>query len=317
MDNKKVFIGNLDFSATEAELKSLLSGFGTVASIKLRQKKGCAFFEMENSEDAARVVQQLNGTKHRGREIRLSFYMKARKARIVSTRTYKERGVSLSNHRKETSTKPGKDLIQEQFSSPGRQVADSRKPSLSRSQKSKSGYKPRERSTGSESRPFKSSSRERTGSARPLKRPWSAEKPSYSGRATSDSRKPDTARSPQPQSRYKPSERTSASESRPFKSSSRQRPAASGPQKKEWSPKRPSRPSVKTEDKRVGRPERNKALGDRSRDSSKPRSANGYQNRSGKSSQAGAAKGRTSAGSTSSKPRVNFAGRSKPLKRDR
>ena len=317
MENKRVFIGNLDFSATEAELKSLLSKFGSVVSVRMKQKKGHAFIEMENAEEAAQAVAQLDGTKHKDREIRLSLYLNARKARTVSVKQYKDRGASLAKQRKETSTKPEGDSIQDQFSSFGGQVADSRKPSSSRSQKPKSGYAPRERSSSSESRPFKSPSRERTGSARPSKRPWSAEKPFYSGGASSDSRKPGSSRSSKPQSRYKPSERISAAESRPFKTSSRGRPATAGLQNKEWSPKRPSRPSVKTGDKRAGRPERNKAFNDRPRDSLKPRSANGSQNRSGKSLNGGAVSGRTSAGSTSSKPRGNFAGRGKPPKRDR
>jgi len=378
MENKIIFIGNLDFAATEAELKSLLSKFGSVVSVRMKQKKGHAFIEMENAEEAAQAVAQLDGTKHKDRQIRLSLYLNARKARTVSVRQYKDRGVSLFKQRKETSAKPERDLIQDQFSSPGRQVADSRKPSSPRSQKPSSGFKPRERSTDSEARPFKSSSRERTGPARPSKKPWSADKPSYSGREASDSRKPGPGRSSKPSSGYKPSERTSASEARPFKSFSRERtgsarppkrpwsaekPSYSGraasdsrkpdtarspkpgsgfkprersagsergsfksssrertgserPLKKEWSPKWSSRPSVKTEDKRAGRPERNKAFGDQPRNSSKPRSANGPQNRSGKSS-GGAASGRTSAGSTGSKPRGNFAGRGKPPKRDR
>ena len=140
MENKRVFIGNLDFSATEAELKSLLSKFGSVVSVRMKQKKGHAFIEMENAEEAAQAVAQLDGTKHKDREIRLSLYMNARKARTVSVRQYKDRGVSLFKQRKETSTKPERDLIQDQFSSPGEQVADSRKPSSSRSQKPKSGY---------------------------------------------------------------------------------------------------------------------------------------------------------------------------------
>jgi RNA recognition motif-containing protein len=96
MENKKVFIGNLDFSATEAELKSLLSKFGSVASVQLKQKKGNAIIEMENADAAAQAVQQLEGTKYKDREIRASLFMKARRARSVSVRNYKERGANLA-----------------------------------------------------------------------------------------------------------------------------------------------------------------------------------------------------------------------------
>ncbi|PKL15532.1 MAG: RNA-binding protein, partial [Spirochaetae bacterium HGW-Spirochaetae-5] len=42
MENKKVFIGNLDFEVTEGELKNLLLKYGVVVSIKMHQKKGYA-----------------------------------------------------------------------------------------------------------------------------------------------------------------------------------------------------------------------------------------------------------------------------------
>ena len=186
MENKKVFIGNLDFSATEAELQSLVSKFGTIVSIKLNQKKGYAFIEMESAEDAGKVVQELDGTKHRNREIRLSLEMKARKARSVSARRYKERGATLARQRSENFNAPEEQRTQDRPFSAGRPARDGERTGAARGPKPESGYKPRERSASSETRPPRSYSRERTGPARPAKKPWTAEKPSYSGRPARD-----------------------------------------------------------------------------------------------------------------------------------
>ena len=320
MENKKVFIGNLDFSATDAELKSLLSKFGSVVSVHMKQKKGNAIIEMENADAAAQAVQQLEGTKHKDRQIRVSLFMKARRARSVSVRNYKERGANLTRKSAERPHVAKSPYLAEKPSHSGRPARDGYKPDSLRSSKPGSGSKPRERPAGLEARSFKSSSEERKGTARSPKKLWSSEKPSYSGRVDSDSRKPASLRSPKPQPRYKPTERTRASESRSFKSSTRERPATSGSQKKEWSAKKPPSRSVKTGDnrgERPERPEREKTFSSKPRDYSKPRSSTCPQNRAGKPSRPEAGGGRSVSGSANPKSRGNFAGRGKTPKRDR
>ena len=208
MENKRVFIGNLDFSATEDELQSLVSQFGTIVSIKLNQKKGFAFIEMESAEDAGKVVQALDGIKHRNREIRLSLEMKASKARSVSARKYKERGATLARQRSENFNASEEQRPQYRPFSPGTTARDGKRPVAARGPKPESGYKPRERSTTSETRPPRPYSRERTGPPRPAKKPWSTDKPSYPGRPVRDGERPGAARGPKPESGYKPRERS-------------------------------------------------------------------------------------------------------------
>ena len=240
MENKKVFIGNLDFLATEDELQNLVSQFGTIVSIKLNQKKGFAFIEMESAEDAGKVVQALNGIKHRNREIRLSLEMKASKARSVSARKYKERGATLARQRSENFNASEEQRPQYRPFSPGTTARDGNRTGAARGPKPESGYKPRERSTTSETRPPRPYSRERTGPPRPAKKPWATDKPSYPGRPVRDGERYGAARGPKPDSGYKPRARSTTSETRPPRPYSRERTGPPRPAKKPWSTDKPS-----------------------------------------------------------------------------
>jgi RNA recognition motif-containing protein len=73
---KKLYIGNLPFSATEAELREVFEQHGTVESVNVitdretGRPRGFAFIEMEDSgADAAR--QALDGKDLGGRNIRV------------------------------------------------------------------------------------------------------------------------------------------------------------------------------------------------------------------------------------------------------
>jgi len=45
MESSTIFVGNLVFDAAEEDLRALFSDYGTVASIKLRRKKGFALWK--------------------------------------------------------------------------------------------------------------------------------------------------------------------------------------------------------------------------------------------------------------------------------
>jgi len=201
-------MGNLNFSATEAELQSLVSPFGTIVSIKLNQKKGYAFIEMETAEEAGKVVRELDGTRHLNREIRLSLEMKTRKARSFSARRYKERGAILSRQRYEKINASKEQRSQDRPFSSGRSVRDGERPGAARSQKPESRYKPREQAKTSGPGPSRPDLSERTASPRPAK------KPSSSGKPFRDSRRTGAARGKKSESRYKPRDHSSASESK-------------------------------------------------------------------------------------------------------
>jgi RNA recognition motif-containing protein len=72
---KKLYVGNLSYSATEAELRELFSEVGTVVSVNLisdretGKPRGFAFVEMQTDEDAAAAIEELNGRELRARNI--------------------------------------------------------------------------------------------------------------------------------------------------------------------------------------------------------------------------------------------------------
>ena len=74
---KKIFVGNLDFGATEESIRSLFAPHGTVESVSLvtdretGRSRGFAFVEM--AEGAAdKAIAALNGTKVSGRTLNVN-----------------------------------------------------------------------------------------------------------------------------------------------------------------------------------------------------------------------------------------------------
>jgi len=73
--NTKLFIGNLAFSVSEAQLKEIFSQAGTVVSVAIpvdRQtgrKRGFAFVEMSSQEEAESAINQFNGQTIEGRQV--------------------------------------------------------------------------------------------------------------------------------------------------------------------------------------------------------------------------------------------------------
>lgn len=72
---KKLYVGNLPFSATEAELRELFGAHGQVASASIvmdretGRSRGFAFVEMSNDEEANAAVNALNGQSMGGRAL--------------------------------------------------------------------------------------------------------------------------------------------------------------------------------------------------------------------------------------------------------
>jgi RNA recognition motif-containing protein len=72
---KKLYVGNLPYSVTEAQLSELFAEFGKVSSIALitdrmtGQPKGFGFVEMESDAEAAKAISGLSGKEVDGRAI--------------------------------------------------------------------------------------------------------------------------------------------------------------------------------------------------------------------------------------------------------
>ena len=73
-----IYIGQLDYSVTEDDLKDAFSKFGDVSSVKIitdrdsGQSKGFGFVEMPDDSGANKAMEALNGSQLKGREIKVS-----------------------------------------------------------------------------------------------------------------------------------------------------------------------------------------------------------------------------------------------------
>jgi RNA recognition motif-containing protein len=74
---KKIYVGNLPFSATEDEVRELFAAHGQVESVKLitdrdtGQPRGFGFVEMPD-DAAASAIGALDGTQMGGRSLRIN-----------------------------------------------------------------------------------------------------------------------------------------------------------------------------------------------------------------------------------------------------
>jgi RNA recognition motif-containing protein len=75
---RKLYVGNLPYSATEQSLQDTFSQCGEVDSVNVitdrdtGQSKGFAFVEMSRDSEAQKAIQELNGTSIDGREIKVN-----------------------------------------------------------------------------------------------------------------------------------------------------------------------------------------------------------------------------------------------------
>jgi RNA recognition motif-containing protein len=72
---KKLYVGNLSYSVTDASLEELFSQYGAVRSAQVIQdrdtgrSKGFGFVEMEDEQGAADAIKNLHETQHDGRPL--------------------------------------------------------------------------------------------------------------------------------------------------------------------------------------------------------------------------------------------------------
>lgn len=75
---KKLFVGNLSFDTTDADLEALFSQAGTCESVAVitdrdsGRSRGFGFVEMANAADASKAIAQFNGTDLQGRTLNVS-----------------------------------------------------------------------------------------------------------------------------------------------------------------------------------------------------------------------------------------------------
>lgn len=70
-----LYVGNLSYDVTEADLKTAFEAFGEVAEARLiidkinNRSKGFGFVEMPDKDEAQQAIEEMNGTELKGREI--------------------------------------------------------------------------------------------------------------------------------------------------------------------------------------------------------------------------------------------------------
>ena len=75
---KNIFVGNLDFSATEASVRKLFERYGSVDRVNLvtdrdtGRSRGFAFVEMTDVAQADRAITELNGVDLDGRALNVN-----------------------------------------------------------------------------------------------------------------------------------------------------------------------------------------------------------------------------------------------------
>lgn len=75
---KNLFVGNLDFSTTENELRSLFEGYGAVDRVSVvtdrdtGRSRGFAFVEMSVNAEAEAAISELDGREWKGRAIKVN-----------------------------------------------------------------------------------------------------------------------------------------------------------------------------------------------------------------------------------------------------
>jgi RNA recognition motif-containing protein len=74
---KKIYVGNLPWSTTEAELQDMFAPFGAVHSVAVitdretGRSRGFGFIEMDQG-DAEKAISELNGREIEGRALRVN-----------------------------------------------------------------------------------------------------------------------------------------------------------------------------------------------------------------------------------------------------
>jgi cold-inducible RNA-binding protein len=76
--NKKLYVGGLAYSVTDAQLQQLFASQGTVESAKVimdrdsGRSRGYGFVEMSTVEEAEKAIAALNGSLHEGRNLKVN-----------------------------------------------------------------------------------------------------------------------------------------------------------------------------------------------------------------------------------------------------
>jgi RNA recognition motif-containing protein len=93
----KLYVGNLDYSTDETELRGLFAQYGEVASVSIITDKmtgrarGFGFVEMATPEAAQAAMEATNGLELRGRQLRVNEAQEQNRERSRPRGGYRDR----------------------------------------------------------------------------------------------------------------------------------------------------------------------------------------------------------------------------------
>lgn len=73
-----IYVGNISYTTTEAELESLFAEYGAVKTVRFirdydtKRFKGFGFVTMDNQADGTVAINELNGKEFGGRQLKVS-----------------------------------------------------------------------------------------------------------------------------------------------------------------------------------------------------------------------------------------------------
>jgi RNA recognition motif-containing protein len=88
-----IYVGQLPYNVTEAELNELFSEFGEIVSVNLimdhysGRSKGFAFVDMPSNSEADKAIKALNKTMFQGREIKVNQVQQQRRNKRLKRRS--------------------------------------------------------------------------------------------------------------------------------------------------------------------------------------------------------------------------------------
>jgi len=72
VQGSKLFVGNIDITATYDDVKDLFSNYGEVMYLKIIEDRGFAFIEMSSQIEAEKAKKELNGADFKGRSLKVN-----------------------------------------------------------------------------------------------------------------------------------------------------------------------------------------------------------------------------------------------------
>jgi cold-inducible RNA-binding protein len=107
--NQKLYVGNLNFDATEDQVRELFGSFGEVQEVKIvmdrfsGRSRGFAFVRMATAEDAGKAKDALNGQPFQGKALVIDWARTEQRDRPMGDRSPRPAGAGEFRPRREGS----------------------------------------------------------------------------------------------------------------------------------------------------------------------------------------------------------------------